>query len=255
MNTKLFYLLLFLLPLTGFAQSRQLLRGHLVSDTLQVENLSVLNLTAKTKAVTDTRGNFLIYARVGDTLHFDSMQFRSTRLLITEDDLKQNPLTIHLDVNVTVLDEVVISPLTGDLGKDAKKAKVKPLNQDVDDAEFKAYPASKRPINGALPVTESQLQGIDFKAIYKMIFKPKKRKTDNGEIYNNDVTKTFSEVAVTRYTDYFFTETLQIPPADIALFLAYCDAPEVRPLLDPRKEFELTDYLVKKAKEYKARKK
>lgn len=254
MKTKLFYLLLFVLPLAGFSQSRQLLRGHLVSDTLQVENMSVQNLSARTKTVTDTRGNFLMYARVGDTLYFDSMLFRSTRLLITGDDMKQNPLTIHLDVNVTVLDEVVINPLTGNLDKDANRAKVKRLNPDVDDNEFKAYPASKQNVNGALPVTESQLQGIDFIAIGKMIFKPKKKKKDKGEIYNNEVSKTFSEVAIARYTDYFFTETLQIPPKDIALFLAYCDAPVARPLLDPRKEFELTDYLIKKAKEYKARK-
>lgn len=254
MNTKIVYLLLLLFPILGTAQTRQLLRGHLVADTLQVENLSVQNLSAKTKTVTDTRGNFLMYARVGDTLYFNGMQFRATRLKLTEDDMRQNPLTIRLEPTVTVLDEVLINPLTGDLGKDAKKARVKPLNQDVDESEFKAYPASKQPVNGALPITESQLQGIDFKAIYKMIFKPKKKKKDRGEIYNNEVTKTFSEVAVTRYTDYFFTETLQIPPADIALFLAYCDGPEIRPLLDPRKEFELTDYLVKKAMQYKARK-
>jgi len=254
MKTKIFYLLLFLLPIIGFAQSRQLLRGHLVADTLQVENLSVQNLSAKTKTLTDTRGNFLMYARVGDTLYFDGMQFRATRLKLTDDDLRQNPLTVHLDVNVTVLDEVLINPLTGDLGRDAKKTKVKPLNPDVDDTEFKAYPASKKNVNGALPVTESELQGIDFIAIGRMIFKPQKKKTDRGEVYNNEVSKTFSEVAITRYTDYFFTETLQIPPADIALFLGYCDGPEVRPLLDPRKEFELTDYLVKKAKEFKARK-
>ncbi|MFP9099446.1 hypothetical protein ACLI09_10355 [Flavobacterium sp. RHBU_24] len=255
MKNKIVCLLLCLLPILGIAQTRQLLRGHLVSDSLQVENLSVENLSAKTKTVTDTRGNFLMYARVGDTLHFDGMQFRSTRLKLTEDDLRQNPLTVHLDVNVTVLDEVLINPLTGELGRDAKKTKVKPLNPDVDDSEFIAYPASKRPVNGALPVTESQLQGVDFIAIGKMIFKPKKKKTDKGEIYNNTVSKTFSEAAVTRYTDYFFTETLQIPPADIALFLGYCDGPEVRKLLDPRKEFELTDYLVKKAKEYKEQKK
>lgn len=254
MKTKLLYFLLFLVPILSLAQSRELLSGHLVADTLQVENVSVQNLSARTKTTTDTRGNFLIYARVGDTLAFESVLFRGTRLLLSEADMRQNPLTIHMDVNVTVLDEVLINPLTGNLGDDARNTKVKRLNPEVDTSDFKAYPVTKQPVNGALPVTESQLQGVDFKAIYKMIFKPKKAKKDRGEIYNNEVSKTFSEVAITRYTDYFFTETLHIAKEDLAMFLAFCDAPEARPLLDPRKEFELTDYMVKKAKEFRERK-
>ncbi|MFP9112419.1 hypothetical protein ACLI1A_00650 [Flavobacterium sp. RHBU_3] len=260
MKLRALLTLLLLLPLISLAQNkkpREILRGHIIADSLSVADITVQNSTSRISAVTDTNGYFTLYARSGDTLFVNSITFRSQFLVLKDSHMQENPLTLKMDVNVTTLDEVVITPLTGDLGYDTKKTKVAALNPHVTPEQLKYdYPISKRPVNGALPVTESALQGIDFKAIYKMIFKPKKKKQDKGVIDGTPNTKTFSEVVSGRFTHYFFTETLKIPHNEIGAFLTFCDqGKETRPLLDPRKEFELTDYLVGKANEYLKRNK
>lgn len=255
MKTKILHLILLLVPFIGLAQQkkpREILRGHIIADSLQVNDVSVQNLSSHINAVTDVNGYFTIYARQGDTLFFNSITFRSQYLVLKENQLKENPLNLKMDTNVINLEEVIITPLTGDLGYDAKKKKVVALNPHASERDLKyTYPISKQPVNGALPVTESQLQGVDFIAIGKMIFKKKKKANSKGEIYDSKNTKTFNDVVSGRFTYYFFTETLHIPHDEIGKFLVYCDKGiETRPLLEPKKEFELTDYLVTQAEAY-----
>lgn len=252
MAGKLFFLFL-LIPFIGFSQKepRQLLRGRAVADSLQVDNISVKNITSNIGAVTDTKGNFTIYARPTDTLVFSGISFRNAMLVLKKEHFTEARLIIRLDVNVTVLDEVIISPLTGNLEKDSRKAKTKnvvPFNSGsiVRDTTYQ-FKYSQN-INTALPQNESQLQGVDFVKIYKKIFRPKKKKKEEPKQYAQ---RNFAEVAQELYTHYFFTETLKIPHDEIGLFLTYCDNGEqTRQLLDPAKEFELTDYLIDKSYEY-----
>lgn len=254
MKTKLFLLAL-LLPFIGYSQQkkpREILRGHIIADSLRVDDVTVQNITSHINAVTDVYGYFSIYARTGDTLFFNSLTYRSQYLVLKDIHLKENPLTLKLDKNVITLDEVVITPLTGDLGYDAKKTKIVALNPHVNENELKnRYPISKRPVNGALYATESDLKGIDFIEIGRMIFGRKTAKNKKGEIYSTDNSKSFIEVVNTRFTHYFFTETLHIPHDEIGKFLVFCDrGNETRPLLMPKREFDLTDYLVTQAAAY-----
>lgn len=254
MKTKLFYFIL-LLPLIGLGQqkkTREILRGHIIAESLSVNDVSIQNLSSHINAVTDINGYFTIYAREGDTLFFNSITFRSQYLVLKENHLKENPLNLKMDTNVINLEEVIITPLTGDLGYDSKKKKVVALNPHVSERDLQyTYPISKQPVNGALYKIESDLKGIDFIAIGKMIFKKKKKTNSKGEIYDSENTKTFHDVVSGRFTYYFFTETLHIPHDEIGKFLVYCDkGTETRPLLEPKKEFELTDYLITQAEAY-----
>lgn len=251
MKIKLFIILFLLLPLAVFSQNeRKLLRGQVIADSIKVENISVKNITSNIGAVTDDNGNFTIYARVADTLYFSSITFRPAMLVLTKEHMDEAKLFIKLEINVTVLDEVIITPLTGDLAKDSRKTKTLQINTQFDSGKTieNSFPKETVPVNKALPQTESQLQGVDFVAIYGMIFK-KKKKENTGEQYLQG--RTFTDIVKDRYTHHFFTETLKIPHDKIGLFLNFCDkGKETNLLLDPEKEFELTDYLVKKAEEY-----
>jgi hypothetical protein len=260
MKIKIFYLLLLLLPFIALGQQkkpREILRGHIIADSLRVDDVTVQNLSSHINAVTDSNGYFTIYARQGDTLFFNSITLRSQYLILKENQLKENPLNLKMDTNVINLQEVIITPLTGDLGYDSKKKKVVTLNPHVSERDLQnKYPISKQPVNGALYKFESDLKGIDFIAIGKMIFKKKKKVNSKGEIYDSNNTKTFNDVVSGRFTYYFFTETLHIPHDEIGQFLVYCDkGAQTRPLLDPKKDFELTDYLVTQAEAYLKEKK
>lgn len=262
MTRKLIFSLLLFLPLLGFSQKlnpRQILHGMVIADSLAIDNLTVKNNTSRISAVTDARGMFTIYARATDTLFFSGMSFRSAYLIIRENDFLQDPIIIKLHVNVTVLDEVVITPnvLSGDLAGDSKKIKTRAIastmtgvgEQNKFRVERNKYDKNQ---NGALPtqVQGSQLTGVNFVRIYESFFKKKKKK-DKGEIYSLDGAQSFPETVKARFTYNFFTQLLQIPKDEIGLFLTFSDTgADSLALLDPKKEFELTDYLVTKSKEY-----
>lgn len=252
MKSKLFLALLILFPLLSFSQkdTRQLLRGQMVADSIKVENITVLNVTSNIKAITDDNGNFNIYARPTDTLFFSSITFRPAMLVLKKEHFEEERLQIKMEINVTVLEEVIITPLTGDLSRDSKRKKTRQITSQLDSKGLiqSAPPKETLPLNKALPQTESQLQGVNFTEIYRMIFK-KKAKADTGEQYLNG--KTFADVVKDRYSYHFFTQTLKIPHDEIGLFLNYCDkgTPSFL-LLNPEKEFELTDFLVESSKEY-----
>lgn len=253
MKSKFLLLLLIVLPLLATAQKRprQILQGKVVADTLQVDNLTVLNSTSNISAVTDESGNFTIYARPTDTLYFSSITFHSMQMVLKESDFVKSPLIVKLNVQVTVLDEVVITPLSGNLEKDSKDTETLGLSFAGLGGMPPKYPISKAPKNTALPSTESSLKGVDFIEIYKMIFKKKGAKKDKGEIYGSGTSVSFNENVKGRFTHHFFTQTLKIPHNEIGLFLDFCDkGDETRKLLLPENEFELTDYLIAKSEEY-----
>lgn len=252
-NTLLLLFALLLPSYAVFAQKppRQVLFGRVIADTLRVENLSVLNVTSNIGAITDDKGEFSLYARPTDTLFFSSITFRSVYMVLKEKDFLSSPLVIKLDVNVTVLDEVIITPnpLSGDLEKDSKGTKTRVISSGFDSGGLirSDLPRPTTRINNALPQTESQLTGVNFVQIFNQLFK-KRKKTDK-QLYLKE--QSFTDAVKKRYTHHFFTETLKIPHEKIGLFLNFCDnGYETSLLLDPAKEFELTDYLIIKSAEF-----
>lgn len=261
------FTLVLLMPFAGYGQKlqpRKLLHAKVVADSLVVENLTVQNVTSNISAVTDGNGRFTLYARATDTLYFSGVSFRSAYLVVSETHFLQENLVIKLNVNVTVLDELVITPnaLTGNLAGDSKKTKTMNIASAMSSVnESTRYiinrNTSENRVNGALPTQAkgSQLSGFDFVRIYETFFKKRKKKDDAGEIYSLGQAKPFPEVVSALYTYHFFTQTLKIPKDEIGLFVVFCDnGAQVNALLDPKKEFELTDYLVMKSKEYLAKK-
>jgi len=246
-------------------QPRKLLHAKVVADSLVVENLTVQNVTSNISAVTNVNGKFTLYARATDTLYFSGIAFRSAYLVLNETHFLQDMLTIKLNVNVTVLDEVIITPnaLSGNLAGDSKKTKTMNIASAMSSVnESTKYNINRNTyenrVNGALPTQAkgSQLSGFDFVRIYETFFKKRKKKVNSGEIYSLGESKPFPEAVSALYTYHFFTQTLKIPKDEIGLFINFCDTgAQSASLLDPKKEFELTDYLVVKSTEYLSQKK
>ncbi len=253
---KFLLLLLMIIPLASFSQeARKLLTGQVIADSIEVGNITVLNKSSNIKAITNDEGLFTLYARPKDTLYFSSITFRPAMLILNQQHFMEKRLFIQLDANVTVLDEVIITPLTGDLAKDSERVRTIRMTSGLDSEELikTDFPRPTTPVNTAMPQMESRLQGVDFVKVYDLIFKSKK-KTDLTEQYLKG--RTFTDLVQEKYTHYFFTETLKIPHEEIGLFLNYCDnGNETAALLAPNKEFELTEYLVNKSVEYRNREK
>lgn len=92
--------------------------GTVIGDD-EIENIHVINKTAKIFAVTNNQGKFKIIAKLHDTLVFSAVQYKLQAVSITLDVIKSKAILVRLEENVNELDQVVIGKvLSGNLEKD-----------------------------------------------------------------------------------------------------------------------------------------
>lgn len=120
---KLASLLLFLLTLANYGQ-QSTVAGTIVNDgsMAPMGNVNIINVNTVKGAVSDSKGKFEIAASVNDTLHITMIGYKSIRVRVTNDWLKNRTTTIHMTEKAYALEEVVVRPytLTGYLEVDAK---------------------------------------------------------------------------------------------------------------------------------------
>ena len=92
-----------------FGQSNEkLLRGKIVADSVSVARIDVVNLGNEKVTVTNNKGEFSILAKVDDILVFSSMTLEMKRMLVDEDDLKSETITIYMTPKINELNEVIV---------------------------------------------------------------------------------------------------------------------------------------------------
>ena len=235
MKNKFFFFFLFLINQLLFSQSieRKVLRGRIVVDSFDVENISVVNISSNIVAITDLDGKFSVKAKPTDTLYFKGPSFITKEYVLTQKDFWLEELEIRLYVKVTELNEILITPytLTGDLNEDTKRIQVYGEGFSKIDMRIKHYEDDVRmgtPINTALP---NQLApngaNFDFKAIGKGIANllgiKGNPKSNSERVFEErrmrDLqSKSFSEHILERFSHNFFVETLKIKNEDIPMF-------------------------------------
>jgi len=91
-----------------------------------LENVNIVNLNQVIGTSTNTVGEFEIYAKVNDTLHFSYLGFKSIKVRVTNDWFKFGSATIGLTELALALEEVVVNQLklTGYLEVDIKQVPV-----------------------------------------------------------------------------------------------------------------------------------
>jgi len=257
-NKLLFVLLVF--STFSFSQElpRELLKGIVVSDSLEVENITIDNVTAKKVTTTDGNGNFSLMVKEKDTLVFSGVNFKSSVLIISYTHLSEAVLKIKLKVKVNELEELIVRPytLTGNLETDSKNLKVQTIDLNLGNMDFSVFDPEFNKTDNALksitPGTGNAFNGVNFVELGKLVggklFK-RKPKPKRIEFITD---KIFSDAVKEKFSPQFFTQTLKLKPEEIDLFLAFCDdsSPESRDLLNPKKEFALIDFLIKKSEEY-----
>lgn len=84
-----------------------------------VENIHVINKTAKVFTISNGSGNFKISVKLNDTLVFSSVQHKTKVLVINEDLVLKKTLTVVLEEEINQLEEVIVGRiLTGNLLSD-----------------------------------------------------------------------------------------------------------------------------------------
>lgn len=272
MRINNYLLLLFvIISQIGMAQhiERKVLKGRIVADSIEVENLTVFNITSNIGAVTNADGKFSIKARATDTLYIQGISYESKKYVLTDKDFWLEELEIRLQVRINELDEVEITPytLTGIVEEDIKRIQVYGDGfAKIDAKKVMHYEDDVRigtPINTAMP-SHFAPNGSNFNflaigaGIVSLFLKEDNSKRNSERVFEErrqrDIqTKSFSDHMFERFTYNFFTETLKIKHEDIPMFLQYAEMPikDLSLFLKPEYELQLIQYLTIKAKEYK----
>lgn len=91
---RIVYLFLVFTAMNVFAQVPYItqLKGKVTTDFSVLEGVYVINKTTEKVSVTNQDGSFIIRASIGDTLLFSAMQFRETKILLTQKDFEKKCL-------------------------------------------------------------------------------------------------------------------------------------------------------------------
>jgi len=92
-----------------------------------VENIHIINKTARVFTISNQAGNFKISAKINDTLVFSSVQYQTKILVIDENILINKRVNVFLEEHINELDEVFVGKfLTGDLLSDINNTEGEP---------------------------------------------------------------------------------------------------------------------------------
>jgi hypothetical protein len=251
--------------------TRNVIAGKITSDSLDVENVTVLNVTTNIGAITDIEGKFYLKAKEKDTLVIRGLAYHSKIYILSKSDEEKKQIELFLKVKINELNEVEVTPFTlsGNLEEDTKKIKV--IENDFSSIDFsKMKPKDIREVpvvNNANPQIFSTLTGINFILIFDFIGNKvgsllgvkKAERISNSEqvFYNRKLkevkSKPFTEHMKEKFSNHFFVSSLKIKNEDIPFFLAFseCTSEELLEFLKPENELYLIEYLIIKSKEFK----
>lgn len=248
-----FILFLFVLsPAVALCQERQLLKGKVISDRIAAQNLIVKNKTANITTVTDNEGNFTVEAGLNDVLEFSSEVFKTLEHVLNSRDFKEELFVVRVEPSSIILDEVVLTGLTGNLAIDSKNTKVILLNNRIESAA--EINKNVHPENPNLNMNYIAIAELIGRAIFPS--SKSKAGSNKDAVYRKASVehKPFSKVVQENFPESFFTETVGIPKEKLGLFLSFCNAEAKRYLLDPKNKEELIAYLKKKYIQYQYQK-
>lgn len=96
------------LGLSQIVLGQNTFNGKIIANAGDVEGVYVVNARTEVMTITNVSGDFSIQAKVGDTLVFSSIQFKETRIVLTEENFSDLNFTVKLNPVIHQLQEVII---------------------------------------------------------------------------------------------------------------------------------------------------
>lgn len=241
-----FYKTLSIMLFTAFVAhaqqaERKLLKGKVVANSNDLENIYVANLKTEQGTLTGEGGYFGIAAKEGDTLMFSAVQFKALKIAVKKQDLDGSLFFVKMEILQRQLDEVTISEYKninavslGILSKPAKK---------FTPAERRLHTATGGGVNQFGTSTV-----VSFDAILNSI-------SGRTAMLKKEVVVERKEFLLKKITDQFeeayFTETLKIPAEYVKGFQYYLvENAEFAQAMNDRNKTMATFVMNKVATEY-----
>jgi len=272
MNQLYLIITLFIITSIHAQDNRILVKGLVLTDSIPVENVHILNKNSKKGAISNTDGKFQIYVKENDTLLFSNIQFYRVEKQISIQQLKSKTIIVYLLPKTNTLAEVELKAhdLSGDLNTDSKKFIIpepkensSALNFSIYDFSIPSLSVSKQidpdrmsdPTNPYVPIGGDiiGLAAFILKPLTKEIKKIGKTKRDIKEkekIYQQN-TKSAPEKIRNEFGDTFFIETLNISLNQIDAFIIFCKKKGIIDLYLKNKKIEMIDVFLEESKNFK----
>ncbi|WP_035645861.1 hypothetical protein [Flavobacterium sp. ASV13] len=241
MKVKLLTTISFFTYQLAISQTEKTLHGKVISNSLILKGIEVINKTAQTSTTTNALGEFSISVKLQDSLLFFSKDYLFTRLKITAKEIESNNLIVNMIPKAEELNEVIISNVTAkDIFLTKEDIKQIKLN------DHKSRPGLK--IEGFNEVKGSPLD-IDFIYLGKQVYNLfKKDEESKKEIPKID----FRKLIATTCPEDFFLKELKLNSEEKELFLQFCDAdPKSNILLGNPNILATMEFLYSKNDEFK----
>jgi hypothetical protein len=176
--------------------NEKLLHGKIVADSASVFGIDVVNLVNEKVTVTNNKGEFYILAKSDDILVFSSMTLEMKRMLVDEDDLKSETITIYMIPKINELNEVIVKKNA------AEGISIIPGQKHYTPAERKLYTAT----SGLLDAPLNWLSGRTEMLKKEIVVERKERMLNKIGVL---------------YEDKYYIQTLKIPEIYIDDFQRY----------------------------------
>ncbi|CAN1570335.1 hypothetical protein MCETHM1_03161 [Flavobacteriaceae bacterium] len=243
MNVKILLILSFLVCQFSFSQSEKLLKGVVSSENFLLKNVDIINKTTKKSTTTNEKGEFVIEAKVNDSLLIYAKDYNLNRLRVSPKLLELNNLQIIMLKNVEELEEVVIEKKQNlKLSKDKKYEQSK--RDEYATEKFDNREGYQKMRKGTF------VNGLNFVTIRKKLKDLLSKEKEPEKVTLPEIE--FATLAKNTCDQKFFTESLKLKPDEIELFLQYCDVdPKSKILNSSSNELSIMDFLIVKNAEYR----
>ncbi len=139
-------LILFFLAYNQYMVSQTVEIQGKIKSNVDLENIHVINKTAKIYTITNQLGAFKIQAKLNDTIVFSSIQTQIKAIVVDEEIFNKKTIEVNLEERINQLDEVTVGKiLTGDLLSDINNTEGEPPVNffDVGIPGYKGKPATQ----------------------------------------------------------------------------------------------------------------
>jgi len=275
MYPRIFFLLILNVTSLLAQDSRIIIKGQIMSDSIFVENTHIVNKNSNKGTISNNYGEFSIFVKENDTLLISGIQYYNKIITISEDLVRNKFIKIILIQKTYELQEVKVNThyLSGRLSFDTRNVSdtisivnkealdfskfdfTKPILGEVDDVHLKDPTDINQQNNPNTPITG------DVKKLLLTLFdplinkndvnrKPSTLKLNKERIYNKSIID-FPEKLVSDFGEHFFTVILKIPIDEITPFINHCTSKGIIELYVENRKLEVLDILIQESKLYR----
>lgn len=242
MKVKLFLAFLLVAFQFSISQTVKPLKGVVSYDGFLLQNVDVINKTSKQVVKTNDKGEFIIDAKVNDSLFFYRKNFQIKRLKISLVQLEQYTLSVLMVVKPEELEEVLVERVESMSLKGSKAYEQSKLD------EYKTEKFDNKEGHDAMR-DGTFVNGLNFVTIFKKISGLFAKEKDLKKEALSEIE--FATLAKKICNKEFFTQNLKLKEEEIDLFLQFCEVDSKSKIFNENSDIlSVMDFLIIKNKEF-----